>query len=118
MYKRQISTQCRAYDVPSRFGGEEFAILFPKTDTETASEIAERLRKIISRESFRQQQQQPAGELTVSIGVATFPADAADWHNLINNADRALYKAKSNGRNKVVTFLSMNSQKSGKRDEA
>lgn len=113
-----ISTQCRAYDVPSRFGGEEFAILFPKTDTETASEIAERLRKIISRESFRQQQQQPAGELTVSIGVATFPADAADWHNLINNADRALYKAKSNGRNKVVTFLSMNSQKSGKRDEA
>ncbi len=107
-----ISMQCRAYDVPSRFGGEEFAVLFPKTDTDTAYEIAKRLRKIISDKSFPHEEHQAAGKLTVSIGIATFPADAADWHNLVNNADRALYKAKSTGRNNVVTFLSMNSQNS------
>jgi diguanylate cyclase (GGDEF)-like protein len=105
-----ISTQCRAYDVPSRFGGEEFAILFPKTDTDTACEIAERLRKLISAEPFPHKERQSTGELTVSIGIATFPVDAADWHNLINNADRALYRAKSTGRNNVVTFVSMKSQ--------
>lgn len=103
-----ISTQCRAYDVPSRFGGEEFAILFPKTDNDIAREIAERLRKLISAESFPHEKEQSSGELTVSIGIATFPGDAADWHNLINNADRALYRAKSTGRNNVVTFMSMN----------
>ncbi len=105
-----ISTQCRAYDVPSRFGGEEFAILFPKTDTGTSLEIAERLRKLISAEPFQHEKNQSGGELTVSIGIATFPADATDWHNLINNADRALYRAKSNGRDNVVTFTSMNSE--------
>jgi diguanylate cyclase (GGDEF)-like protein len=104
-----ISSQCRATDIPSRFGGEEFAVLFPKTDSVTAREIAERLRKIISSEPFPHEQHQPEGQLTVSIGIATFPGDAPDWHTLINNADRALYNAKSAGRNKVVTFASMNS---------
>ncbi|NHQ61128.1 GGDEF domain-containing protein [Chlorobium sp. BLA1] len=103
-----ISSQCRATDVPSRFGGEEFAVLFPKTDSDTAREIAERLRKLISIEPFPHEQHQPEGQLTVSIGIATFPGDAADWYTLINNADRALYKAKSAGRNNVVTFASMN----------
>ena len=107
-----ISKQCRAYDIPSRFGGEEFAVLFPKTDTDTAQEIAERLRKIISDKRFPNEGNHLAGAITVSIGIATFPADATDWHNLINNADRALYKAKSTARNNVVTFVSMNSQNS------
>lgn len=103
-----ISSQCRTTDLPSRFGGEEFALLFPKTDSLTAWEIAERLRKIISIEPFPHEKHQPEGQLTVSIGIATFPADATDWYTLINNADRALYKAKSAGRNNVVTFASMN----------
>jgi diguanylate cyclase (GGDEF)-like protein len=103
-----ISSQCRASDVPSRFGGEEFAVLFPNMDSETARDTADRLRKIISAEPFPHEQLQPEGQLTVSIGVATFPGDAADWHTLINNADKALYKAKSAGRNNVITFASMN----------
>jgi len=105
-----ISSQCRAYDVPSRFGGEEFALLFPKTDTGTTRDIAERLRKIISEHPFPHEEHQPAGELTVSIGVATFPDDALDWPSLITNADRALYRAKAEGRDKVVVFASMESQ--------
>ncbi|MEI7694949.1 MAG: GGDEF domain-containing protein [Chlorobium sp.] len=102
-----ISSQCRAYDVPSRFGGDEFALLFPKTDTGTARDIAERLRKIICDAPFMNEKHQPSGELTVSIGIATFPDDALDWPTLISNADRALYRAKADGRNKVVMFSSM-----------
>ena len=102
-----ISSQCRAYDVPSRFGGDEFALLFPKTGTATARDITERLRKIISDEPFLHEEGEPVGEFTVSIGIATFPDDAPDWATLISNADRALYKAKAEGRNKVVVFSSV-----------
>ena len=102
-----ISSQCRAYDVPARFGGDEFALLFPKTGTATTRDIAERLRKIISDEPFLHEEGQPLLEFTVSIGIATFPDDAHDWATLISNADRALYKAKAEGRNKVVVFSSM-----------
>lgn len=90
-----IRKQSRSSDIPSRFGGEEFAILFPNTDTHTAREISDRLRKIISAEPFPHEDDQPTGELTVSIGIATFPDDAPDWYTLINNADRALYEAKA-----------------------
>ena len=102
-----ISSQCRAYDVPARFGGDEFALLFPKTGTGTARDIAERLRKIISDEPFLHEAGKSVGEFTVSIGIATFPGDALDWTTLISNADRALYKAKAEGRNNVVVFQSM-----------
>lgn len=107
-----ISSQSRTSDVPSRFGGEEFALLFPKTDAATARDIAERLRKTISAEQFIHEEDQPSSHLTVSIGIATFPDDAADRHILIKNADRALYSAKSASRNNVVTFASMNLQNS------
>lgn len=107
-----IGRQCRTSDIPARFGGEEFAVLFPKTDSETAREIAERLRRVICLEPFENEESQPSGQLTVSAGIATFPNDATDWRPLVNNADRALYAAKSAGRNTVVTFSSMN-QESG-----
>ncbi|NTU97275.1 MAG: diguanylate cyclase, partial [Chlorobiaceae bacterium] len=77
-------------------------------DSETASEIAERLRRVIGAEPFENEEDQPAGQLTVSAGIATFPYDASEWHSLVNNADRALYAAKSSGRNTVVAFASMN----------
>ncbi len=102
-----ISNLCRSSDIPSRFGGEEFAVLFPNTDSGTAREIAVRLRRAIASEPFENEEYQPSGQLTVSIGVATFPGDADDWHALIENADRALYSAKSSGRNGVVTFASI-----------
>lgn len=100
-----IRRECRVTDIPSRFGGEEFALLFPQTDRSTAIDIAERLQSIISTEPFEHECSQPGGRLTVSIGVAALPDDAADWYSLINDADKALYKAKSSGRNKVLTFI-------------
>jgi diguanylate cyclase (GGDEF)-like protein len=99
-----IREECRVTDIPSRFGGEEFAILFPKTGRDLTIEISERLRQIIAAEPFDHERRQPGGQLTVSIGIATWPDDAADWYSLINNADHALYEAKEHGRNRVVSF--------------
>jgi diguanylate cyclase (GGDEF)-like protein len=101
-----ITQECRATDIPARFGGDEFAVLFPKTDHGTAFEIAERLRNIICAEPFEHERKQPGGQLTVSIGVASWPDDATDGYALINNADKALYKAKFSGRNKVLAYTS------------
>jgi len=108
-----ISSQCRASDMPSRFGGEEFAVLFPRTGPETAMQISERLRQIICAEPVPHEKRQPGGRLTVSIGIAAFPADAADWYSLVNNADRALYQAKASGRNRVCTFSAISNGEQG-----
>lgn len=105
-----ITDQCRASDMPSRFGGEEFSVLFPRTGTETAMRISERLRQVICAEPIAHEKEQPEGRLTVSIGIASFPQDATDWYTLINNADRALYHAKSGGRNRVCAFSSVSNQ--------
>ncbi|AAM72338.1 MAG TPA: GGDEF domain-containing protein [Chlorobaculum sp.] len=99
-----IRKECRMTDIPSRFGGDEFAILFPKTDRATALDISERLRNIIYAEPFEHESKQPGGQLTVSIGVASWLDDATDGTSLIVNADKALYKAKSSGKNMVLAF--------------
>jgi diguanylate cyclase (GGDEF)-like protein len=100
-----IREECRVTDIPARFGGEEFAILFPKSDREMSVDIAERLRQIIEAEPFDHERRQPEGALTVSIGLATWPDDADDWYSLINHADQALYAAKNFGRNRVLAFF-------------
>jgi diguanylate cyclase (GGDEF)-like protein len=99
-----IRQECRMTDIPSRFGGDEFAVLFPKTGRETALEISERLRNIICAEPFDHEHDQPGGQLTVSIGVASWLDDAIDGTSLITNADKALYRAKSLGRNMVLPY--------------
>ncbi len=101
---RIIREECRESDIPARFGGEEFAILFPRTDSRKAVEIVDRLRQIIAAEPFYHEKALPGGQLTVSGGLATYPQDAVDWYSLINNADKALYSAKQTGRNRVVHF--------------
>lgn len=92
---------CRETDKPARFGGEEFAILLPKTGKEEAVVFAERIRKSIEEAVFVNQEKQPGGNFTVSLGVATFPEDGSDSETLVNSADKALYKAKEKGRNRV-----------------
>jgi len=99
---RIILDHCRESDIPARFGGEEFAVVFPRTESRMAIEIVERLRQVISAEPFYHEREQPGGQLTISAGIATFPDDAVDWYSLVNSADRALYHAKKTGRNRVV----------------
>jgi diguanylate cyclase (GGDEF)-like protein/putative nucleotidyltransferase with HDIG domain len=94
--------QLRHYDVPARFGGEEFAILLPETPPEQAFEIAERIRRAVAASAFDVETSSEPIRATVSIGVAGFPRDAADANELIHQADLAVYRAKLQGRNRVL----------------
>jgi len=94
--------QLRHYDVPARFGGEEFAILLPETPPEQAFEIAERIRRAVGASAFDVETSSEPIRATVSIGVAAFPRDGADANELIHQADLAVYRAKLQGRNRVL----------------
>ena len=91
-------TRClRSIDVAARYGGEEFLVLLPSTDKEGAADLAERLRR-----SFNRVQQRSGGPaVTLSFGVAAFPADGATADELVCAADAALYEAKRGGRDRV-----------------
>jgi diguanylate cyclase (GGDEF)-like protein len=90
----RIRKGCRRYDLVARFGGEEFAVVLPETDMERAVKLAERIRKSVSSNGFT---------LTLSCGVASFPKEGKDLEALIAEADKRLYRAKAEGRNRVVS---------------
>ncbi len=92
-----ISASFRKADVYGRLGGEEFAVLLPNTTLETAREIAEQLVKAISGLAC-----DPVHGLSASLGVAFANALDQDLHGLMNTADKALYRAKAQGRNQVA----------------
>jgi diguanylate cyclase (GGDEF)-like protein len=97
----------RDSDIAARYGGEEFAIILPETPTTGAIIKAERLRQAIERTRFAHSQSQPLGKVTVSIGVAEFPADANERNALLDAADRAMYRAKKLGKNQVVSAATL-----------
>ncbi len=91
----------RATDVAARWGGEEFLVVLPETDLQGASLWAERWREDIERHEF----EEPDGKklkITISVGVASFNSDMDNQDVLIDAADKALYRAKESGRNRVV----------------
>ena len=94
--------QLRHYDVPARFGGEEFSILLPETPPEHALAIAERIRRAVAQRTFEVETSSEPIRATVSIGVAGYPKDGADANELIHQADLAVYRAKLQGRNRVL----------------
>ncbi|MBI4803368.1 MAG: GGDEF domain-containing protein [Elusimicrobia bacterium] len=87
-------------DFVGRYGGEEFAVVLPRADFAGVLRKAEAIRSRIEEENFAQGLE--TVKLTVSTGIAHFPRDGAGARELIASADRALYKAKETGRNKVV----------------
>jgi diguanylate cyclase (GGDEF)-like protein/putative nucleotidyltransferase with HDIG domain len=94
--------ELRHYDVPARFGGEEFSILLPETPRETALEIAERIRRSVAESGFEVETSTEPIRATISIGVATSPRDGSTANELIHQADVAVYRAKLQGRNRVL----------------
>ena len=100
-----LASNTRPYEKIYRYGGEEFIIIMPDTDTERASSAARRLQGTIERERFEgEKKSQPNKTITVSIGVATFPSDADNKGKLIETANSALYMAKGSGGNQVCIF--------------
>jgi diguanylate cyclase (GGDEF)-like protein/putative nucleotidyltransferase with HDIG domain len=98
--------QLRHFDVPARFGGEEFSILLPETPPEQAMEIAERIRRAVAQRTFDVETSSEPIRATVSIGVAGYPKDGTDANELIHQADLAVYRAKLQGRNRVLSASS------------
>jgi diguanylate cyclase (GGDEF)-like protein len=105
----QITAHClkgalRAVDVASRYGGEEFCILLPQTAMSEAGVIADRIRHRVSTTHFPHGKSQPLGRVTISVGVSTFTKNVDTPENIIAAADRALYQAKSKGKDRVEFY--------------
>jgi diguanylate cyclase (GGDEF)-like protein len=102
----EMTAQClksalRSADVASRYGGEEFSILLPQTTLDEACAIAERIRRRVQRTRFPHGKAQPLSAVTISIGVSTLAPTLDTPAAIIGAADRALYSAKSLGKNQV-----------------
>ena len=98
--------ELRDYDVPARFGGEEFSILLPETPQAEALEIAERIRRAVAERGFEVETSEQPIHATLSIGVAAYPEDGIDANQLLHKADLAVYRAKLQGRNRVLAVSS------------
>jgi len=105
-----ILSTVRDIDIVARYGGEEVLVIMPNTTASHAAALAERLRQKIAAEEMATQDEEtchPAIKITVSIGVAGFNhgrTTAIDLHTLIKNADKALYQAKNEGRNRIIVI--------------
>ncbi|HJQ37512.1 MAG TPA: GGDEF domain-containing protein [Thermoanaerobaculia bacterium] len=103
---RLLRDSCRVYDVPGRYGGEEFCIVLPETQLGNTAAVAERIRKRL--ETTELTCGAEAVVVTASIGIAAMDESASNEvlspAALIDRADRALYSAKSRGRNRIETW--------------
>ena len=97
-----IQENVREIDIVGRFGGEEFCVVLPDTDLEGARVVAERIRKSAEKRLIKAYDN--TLRVTLSIGMAIYPSDGKLLEELMDKADWALYRAKSQGRNCVVAF--------------
>jgi len=98
-----ITESIRDSDFAARYGGEEFALVLYHTDGSTAVDVAQRLRQMV--ENCEVRDNDKVLRVTISVGVATFPhEEISDSKRLIECADKALYRAKENGRNRVEFY--------------
>lgn len=98
-----IATALRDGDVAARYGGEEFALFLPNLDRHDAFTVAERIRTNIEKHLFHRQELLDSGNLTISGGVALFPDSGESVADIINAADKELYRAKER-RNCIYSF--------------
>lgn len=96
---RLIRESIRGSDVAARYGGEEFVAYLAESDTAGAVPAAERIRRSIEAHTFSSDGR--SARVTISIGIAGFPEHGEDLRTLVGSADRALYRAKESGRNRI-----------------
>jgi len=94
----------RGHDLVARYGGEEFVVILPETGLDNGRIVAEKVREAIEQTPFRNEEKQPNGKVTISLGIATMNDSVASPTELLNRADIALYEAKRRGRNRCEVF--------------
>lgn len=99
-----LSTSCQnPMDTAARYGGEEFVVLLPGTSEDNAQRVAERFKQALTNACIEHSHSSVSDCVTVSIGIATFDRGSEyDGKQLVDNADKALYKAKESGRDRIV----------------
>jgi diguanylate cyclase (GGDEF)-like protein len=98
-----LRAQQRRHDVTCRYGGEEFVVLLPETLLDSAFLVAEGIRKRVGNHVFRYRDQRL--QITISLGVAgALEQNPANEDEFVNLADRALYRAKADGRNRTIVL--------------
>jgi two-component system, cell cycle response regulator len=101
-FSQRLRKSIRGIDLACRFGGEEFVVVMPETDMAIAHVVAERLRRRIASEPFPINQGTKSVAVTISIGLAAHAAASDTAAQILKRADQALYRAKRDGRNRVV----------------
>ena len=95
----------RSIDTVGRYGGEEFIIVIPEASPDEAAIVGERIRVAVEKQYFEGEEDQPGGRVTISLGVATCMNNSLSEEELIKEADKALYRAKGAGKNRVVSSI-------------
>jgi two-component system cell cycle response regulator len=101
-FASRISANVRGIDLACRYGGEEFVVVMPDTDFDFAMTVAERLRKGVEEKAFEISRDPGKLGVTISIGIASSEKEGDTAEALLHRADQALYRAKREGRNRVV----------------
>jgi two-component system cell cycle response regulator len=101
-FATRVRKSIRGIDLACRYGGEEFVVVMPETDVAVAAVVAERIRRRIAAEPFAIQKGSGAINVTISIGIAALAAASDNAETILKRADQALYRAKRDGRNRVV----------------
>src|SRR6202012_2737279 len=101
-FATRISANVRGIDLACRYGGEEFVVVMPDTDMEFASAVAERLRRTVENTPVPLNRAPPRLNFAISIGIAGSERIGDTAEKLLHRADQALYRAKREGRNRVV----------------
>ena len=103
--RTMVSSLKRPMDLVTRYGGEEFAVVLPDTDINGAIIVAEEIRKSIEALEIKHERSDVAPYISLSLGVSSIiPNHSDSLEELINQADKALYKAKASGRNIVILY--------------